>query len=499
LWPGFFQEVGFVKTVIVVNNPAEWPFNFDNIEVVSARTYIGEGEYCQVKDLRVFNLCKSYRYQSIGYYVSLLAAARGHKPMPDVTAIQDMKSPTLVRFASEDLDNLFQKAFQPLQSEKFVLSIYFGRNLAKRYDQISQQLFQLFPSPFLQARFHKVGNDWNLSSISPISADQVPEAHRDFLVSSAQEYFSRSHKRTRRKSARYDLAILVNKQEKLPPSDKKALQRFEKAAESVGFAVEFIGREDYNRLAEFDALFIRETTAVNHHTYRFARSAEAQGMVVIDDPLSILRCTNKVYLAELMQKHKIPTPKTLVIHKGNYLKIADELEFPCVLKQPDSSFSQGVVKVAEKADLKKAVESLLTKSDLLIAQEFVPTDFDWRVGVLDGQPLYVCRYYMVGKHWQIYKPDGKGGQQCGRFDTIPVEHAPTRLIKMALKATRLIGDGLYGVDIKQFGNQFFLIEINDNPSIDSGVEDQVMKEELYLRIMRSFLRRVQKKQSGFFV
>lgn len=488
-----------LKTVIVVNNPADWPFELDNVVVVSARHYISNMEYNQIKNLRVFNLCKSYRYQSIGYYVSLLAAARGHKPMPDVTAIQDMKSPTLIRFASEDLDDLFQKAFQPLMSDKFVLSIYFGRNLARRYDQISQHLFQLFPSPFLQARFQKVGTEWVLKSITPISADQVPENHRGFLVSSAHEYFSKTHKTTRRKSARYDLAILVNPQEKIPSSDQKALKRFEKAAEQTGFAVEFIQREDYNRLAEFDALFIRETTSVNHHTYRFARSAEAQGIVVIDDPLSILRCTNKVYLAELMLKHKIPTPKTWVIHKGNYLKISEELEFPCVLKQPDSSFSQGVIKVSEKSELKKAVEQLLSKSDLLIAQEFVPTDFDWRVGIIDGQPLYVCRYYMVRKHWQIYKPDGKGGQRSGGFDTIPVEHAPTRLIKTALKATRLIGDGLYGVDIKQYNNQFLIIEVNDNPSIDSGVEDLILKEELYLRVMRSFLRRVQKRQEGFFV
>ena len=55
--------------------------------------------------------------------------------------------------------------------------------------------------------------------------------------------------------------------------------------------------------AEFDALFIRETTSVNHHTYRFASRAAAEGLVVIDDPTSIVRCSNKVYQAELFQRH----------------------------------------------------------------------------------------------------------------------------------------------------------------------------------------------------
>ncbi len=45
-------------------------------------------------------------------------------------------------------------------------------------------------------------------------------------------------------------------------------------------------------------LFIRETTYVDHHSFRFSRRAEAEGLVVIDDPQSILRCTNKVFLAE---------------------------------------------------------------------------------------------------------------------------------------------------------------------------------------------------------
>ena len=83
---------------------------------------------------------------------------------------------------------------------------------------------------------------------------------------------------------------------------------------------------------------------VNHYTYRFAQRAESEGLVVMDDPLSIVRCSNKVYLAELLTRHKVPVPKSLVIHKGQALDIAAELGFPMVLKKPDSAFSVGVVK-----------------------------------------------------------------------------------------------------------------------------------------------------------
>ena len=86
------------------------------------------------------------------------------------------------------------------------------------------------------------------------------------------------------------------------PSNERALEKFEKAAERMGHRrCELITATISRRLAEFDALFIRETTSVNHHTYRFARRAAAEGLVVIDDPESIVRCTNKVYLAELLR------------------------------------------------------------------------------------------------------------------------------------------------------------------------------------------------------
>ena len=64
---------------------------------------------------RSFNLCRSYRYQSLGYYVSLLAEARGHKPLPRVSTMEDLQSQNLVRLLTENLDDLVQKSLAPHQ------------------------------------------------------------------------------------------------------------------------------------------------------------------------------------------------------------------------------------------------------------------------------------------------------------------------------------------------------------------------------------------------
>jgi glutathione synthase/RimK-type ligase-like ATP-grasp enzyme len=484
-----------MPVLIIVDDPKDLPLQFEDVELVSARAYLTDSHYAEMRGAKVFNLCRSYRYQSIGYYVSLLAAARGHKPVPNITTIQDLKSQSVIRTASDELDDVIHKSLAPIQSNEFVLSIYFGRNLARRHDPLSLHLFKLFQAPFLRAVFayREKSKKWYLQTIGPISANEIPEDHRPFVVEVAQEFFSRRHTSLPRRMAhRYDLSILYNPEEQEPPSDPKAIQRFVRAAESLGLSTELIGKDDFGRLAEFDALFIRETTSVTHHTYRFARKAMAEGIVVVDDPESILKCTNKVFLAELLERHKVPTPKTVIVHKDNAKTVTGTLGLPCILKRPDSSFSQGVVKVDSDEDMAGNVEKMLERSELIIAQEFLATPFDWRVGIFDRQPLYACKYFMARKHWQIIKRDSEGKKmEDGPSETLPVEHAPTGLVRTALRAANLIGDGLYGVDIKQVGNTFYVIEVNDNPSIDAGVEDAVLKDELYLRIVRVILRRIE--------
>lgn len=483
--------------LIVVDDPQSWPLQIEGVELIAARNYITDPHYLNLRQVKIFNLCRSYRYQSLGYYVSLLASARGHRVLPGIGALQDLKSPSIIRFVSEELDELIQKSFKPLRSDAFTLSIYLGHNLAKCHERLSQRLFKMFQMPFLQATFtlNPKSEKWQLQNVRPIAASEIPAEHRSFAVEMVQEYFRGVRARTRTKSTgRFDLAILVNPEEQDCPSNPRALKNFIRAAEAVGFAAELIGREDFGRLAQFDALFLRETTSVNHHTYKFARQAAAEGLVVIDDPDSILKCTNKVFLAELLQRQKIATPKTLIAHRGNQEQVLDSIGLPCILKQPDSSFSQGVVKVDTRTQFKTELSKLLQKSELVIAQEFMPTEFDWRIGIFDRKLLYACKYYMARKHWQILKRATNGKHIEGEAETFPVEDVPLQICQVALKAANLIGNGFYGVDLKQVGKKIYVIEINDNPSIDAGVEDRVLKDNLYVEIMQTLMERVELKK-----
>src|SRR3569623_471052 len=142
-----------MNIIFVVNHLRDWPAPIPGVEIVPARSYLMDAAYCGKEDTKIFNLCKSYFYQRRGYYVSLLAEARGHQPLPDVKAIEDIQSDSVVQLLAESLAEPMQAAFAHIDRYFFELNIYFGRDAEQRYEQISEQLFSLLRIPLLHTRF----------------------------------------------------------------------------------------------------------------------------------------------------------------------------------------------------------------------------------------------------------------------------------------------------------------------------------------------------------
>jgi glutathione synthase/RimK-type ligase-like ATP-grasp enzyme len=478
---------------VVVENLSDWQPYFPSQDVITFDEYLEKSAATEGRRVRVINLCRRYRYLGVGYYCSLLAEARGHHVFPSVATINDLGRKDLASLQLDDVNEHLKTLNITSGENSLIFHCWFGQTLDVGLAKLAQSVYEKFPCPLLEISLVNK-NGWRVNSVKAISLKTLADANEQEAFAIAFENFSRKmwRKPKARKTYRFDLAILVNPQEEMPPSDVKALKQFEKAANKLGIATELVTKKDYIRLPEYDGLFIRETTGVDHHTYKFAKKAESEDMVVIDDPTSILRCTNKIYLADLLRTHKIPTPKSVILNQPDnksLQKLVDEIGFPMVLKIPDGSFSRGIIKVSTLQELEEGAKLLLKNSALLIAQEFMYTQYDWRIGVLNNKPLYACRYYMVNDHWQIYQHGET--TQSGDFDTLPTFEAPKQVLDVAVKAARLIGNGLYGVDLKQSDDRVVVIEVNDNPSIESGVEDKYLGEQLYTEIMAEFLRRME--------
>jgi glutathione synthase/RimK-type ligase-like ATP-grasp enzyme len=478
-----------IRNICVVENVRQWKKRLPQVDFVSANDYLFGKEYADLKQLKIINLARNYGYLGQGYYVSLVAEARGHKTLPNISTMQALSKREFYLIETDDLNAQIQKDLANITDGKFELSVYFGRNVSKKYEKLSRMFFDLFPCPFFRVYFEREKQKWTLSSIKSLSLDKIPEAHMEVFYGGLQDFGGHrwGAKRTR-DSLRYDLAILYNPQEKFAPSNDSAIQKFIRAGKGAGLSVEVIEKKDYAHLPQFDGLFIRETTAIDHHTYRFAKKAEKEKMVVIDDPKSILYCTNKIFMNELFKREGVPRPKTFILSEDNGTAILENFAFPIIIKIPDGSFSRGVVKVEDPGELERVCKEYFKRSDYILAQEFMPTEFDWRIGVFNGRALFACKYFMSRNHWQVINHHENASE--GAHKTYSISEVDPIILNTALKSAKLIGDGLYGVDIKVIGKKPYVVEVNDNPNIDAGVEDDVLKDSLYGTIMEEFVNRI---------
>jgi len=290
-----------------------------------------------------------------------------------------------------------------------------------------------------------------------------------------------------------EIACFVESYNFIDSEEAGALENFQKAAEGLGHSFEFITKRNLQRIPLYDALFIRATTDPSYTAYIASRMAYESGLQVLDDPRSIQICGNKIHMYKLLQKAGIsfiPTqyvtreelnPKTIE-------SIFDELGRPLVLKAPYTSFSKYVEKTGSEYGFKRICKRFFRRSDVVVVQKFLPTKFDWRVGVLGSEVLYVCKYTIPSGRWKHgTKIRGSSRTVWGSTQTIHRSEAPQKLKECAVSACNAIGDSLFGVDLKEINGEFTVVEVNDNPSIYAGEEDR-KDSDIYKKIIEYLAR-----------
>src|SRR6185437_6451850 len=264
------------RLVIVVEKASDWGSYYPSVDVVSAADYLREPAGSDDERTHVINLCRSYKYLGTGYYVSLLAEARGHKVMPSVRTINDLGRRSLYGVDIEDL-NTNLTHFLPAggrDTTDFGILVYFGETAYPALQDLSRQVFESFPCPLLRIEFER-DRVWQVSSIKPVGLHTLDDAQEDAFAEELDRFSRKLWRKPRaRKLYRYDLAMLVDPNEQMPPSNRKALKQFVAAGKELGIEV-------------------------------------------IDDPASILRCTNKIFLNDLMVSRKLAVPRTEILYRDD--------------------------------------------------------------------------------------------------------------------------------------------------------------------------------------
>src|SRR5208337_4957150 len=309
----------------------------------------------------------------------------------------------------DELNRCARRADFQLEGELKLL-VCFGISRDPPFESFGRLLFDWFRCPALEVNVEP-GAWLSIERIRPRNITRLGNGEASFLRESLHQHTRREWRDPKARTvAKYDLAVLYDPNEKMAPSSPNSIKHMARIAEKLSVDVEPITKRQLAELAEYDGLFIRETTSIDNHTYRFARRAWQEGMPVI------------------------------IGEDSDFNKAIEELGLPLVVKIPDGSFSRGVHKIESPIEFKRICDELFEETDLLLAQKFLPTEFDWRVGVLAGEPLFICQYRMARGHWQVvkYRPDGSSRE--GGFRAFDLDQAPREVIDIAVRAARPIGE-----------------------------------------------------------
>jgi glutathione synthase/RimK-type ligase-like ATP-grasp enzyme len=272
------------------------------------------------------------------------------------------------------------------------------------------------------------------------------------------------------------------------------MQAYVQQAPDHGHTATIIDVTEFQRLDDFDAAFLRLDTAVLGLSFAAARFAWQLGLRIVDDPRSLLICMNKAHVHGLLEHASVPTPDTILLTRAGYddldaAELFAELGSPIVCKAPSGAFSSAVEKAHDPGQLREVVGRFASRSDVVLLQRFTPSTFDWRVGILCGQPLYAARYHIPKGAWRIHdRPEGQNRKEWAKVERVPLGRVPEAVMDAAMRAGTCIGKSLYGVDLKELADgSAVVIEVNDNPNIDYDQEIPA-KSEMWGQIIDRIAR-----------
>lgn len=265
-----------------------------------------------------------------------------------------------------------------------------------------------------------------------------------------------------------------------------ALTNYRLAAFELGHQLDFLFRSELKYIDNYDAILIRALTDPLNTSYVVSRMAEMKGLRVIDQSESIRICCDKVNMYKRLLDKEIPMPQTAYLDakevtKENANELFESFGIPLVLKAPNSSFSAYVEKVTSVDEFIKIGRKFLRRADRIVVQQYLPSEFDWRVVTLDGRVLAVVKYVFAQNTWRLMDRSDEGEEAT--VIGVKLEDADPKLLAIALQAANAIGTSLYGIDVKEVDGEYYIIEVNDNPNIDAGFEDQY-NPDIYKEIIK---------------
>lgn len=198
-----------------------------------------------------------------------------------------------------------------------------------------------------------------------------------------------------------------------------------------------------------------ETGAVDF-SFLVLRFIEQMGIPTLNSSESIMNCQDKFITSLILQKKKVPQPKSLLaVEPEAILDKVSHMKKPLVIKVLDGTQGKGIAKIDTDAQAKDWFEAFEHFHKPLYLQEYIENPGeDYRLFILGDKVIGAMRRIAKKGNW---KSNFHLGAKTELFNP------PAEMKKIALKAHKAIKTNQSGVDIIRHDNQYKVIEVNQNP------------------------------------
>jgi glutathione synthase len=199
----------------------------------------------------------------------------------------------------------------------------------------------------------------------------------------------------------------------------------------------------------------------------FGQMLKARGVVVVNDPMSLIRATSKLYLEEFPEKIR---PRSLVTRDPESIERFVRMVGHSVVKPLYGAKGRNVfmIKDADETNLAQMTEAVL-QDGYAIVQEFIDGGErgDARIFVLEGRILE------RGGKLAAFRRVPTGNDPRANISTggrsVPLEVSDVELAVVDVMSEKLVADGMFLVGIDVIGDK--VVEINaESPGGMQSVE-----------------------------
>ena len=218
-------------------------------------------------------------------------------------------------------------------------------------------------------------------------------------------------------------------------------------------------------LADFDAVIPRIGASITHYGLAVLRQFEMMGVLAVNGSVAVNRSRDKLRSMQLLSRRGIGLPVTGFAHSPD--DIPDLLKMvggaPLVIKLLEGTQGLGVVLAETRKAAESIIEAFISIEANIMVQEFIKEadGADIRCFVVDGQVVAAMRRQAPEGE---FRSNLHRGGSAHSVKLTPAERST------ALRAARIMGLNVAGVDILRSSNGPVVLEVNSSPGL-KGIEN----------------------------